>query len=73
MRDIGPGASGWHLLGCELTVLQVHQAVASYVAVKHPKDKAQDARLQDLEERIRQHIESKGFKDWSWKSPQPGT
>jgi D-arabinose 1-dehydrogenase len=52
---------------------QVHQAVASYVAVKHPKDKAQDARLQELEERIRQHIESKGFKDWSWKSPQPGT
>ncbi|KAI5451161.1 hypothetical protein NCC49_002037 [Naganishia albida] len=71
MRDVGADSPPV-VVGCA-TLDQVHQAVASYVAVKHPKDKAQDARLQDLEERIRQHIESKGFKDWSWKSPQPGT
>ncbi|KAJ9108058.1 hypothetical protein QFC20_003627 [Naganishia adeliensis] len=71
MRDFGADSPPV-VVGCS-TLAQVHQAVASYVTVKHPKDKAQDERLQELEERIRQHIESKGFKDWSWKSPQPGT
>jgi hypothetical protein len=56
-----------------LTLLQVHQAVASYVAVKHPKDKAHDEQLHQLEQRVRQHIVEKGYKDWSWESPQPGT
>ena len=88
MRDVGSGPTPPVVVGVatldqvsntlpfrytSLTLFQVHQAVASYVAVKHPKDKAQDEQLEQLEQRVRHHIEERGFKDWSWESPQPGT
>ncbi|KAJ9107741.1 hypothetical protein QFC21_001202 [Naganishia friedmannii] len=75
MRDLAnkvEGSAPPVVVGCG-TLSQVHQAVASYIAVKDPKDKAQDEQLKALEQRVRNHIESRGFKDWSWESPQPGT
>ncbi|KAJ9115869.1 hypothetical protein QFC22_005011 [Naganishia vaughanmartiniae] len=75
MRDLGidvQGSAPPVVVGCG-TLSQVHQAVASFIAVKDPKDKAKDEQLRALEQQVRDHIESRGFKDWSWESPQPGT